>query len=52
MKKCVLNSYSAPQIEFYTVAIERGFTLSDGTGTGIGLPGMPGEEGGELLPDA
>jgi len=52
MKKTVLNSYSAPQIEFYTVAIERGFTLSDGTGTGIGLPGMPGEDGGELLPDA
>ena len=40
MKKCVLNSYSAPQIEFYTVAIERGFTLSNSEGAGIELDGM------------
>ena len=40
MKKTVLNSYSAPQIEFYTVAIERGFTLSDGSGADMTLPGM------------
>ena len=40
MKKIVLNSYSAPHIEFYTVAIERGFTLSDGNGADLGLPGM------------
>ena len=32
MKKTVLNSYSAPQIEFYNVAIERGFSLSEGVG--------------------
>ena len=37
MKKNILNSYSAPSVEFYNVAIERGFTLSaDGTL----LPGM------------
>ena len=40
MKKTVLNSYSAPQIEFYNVAIERGFTLSNGEGAGIELDGM------------
>ena len=40
MKKNVLNSYSAPQIEFYNVAIERGFTLSDGSGADMTLPGM------------
>ena len=37
MKKTILNSYSAPSVEFYNVAIECGFTLSaDGTF----LPGM------------
>ena len=37
MKKTILNSYSAPMVDFYNVAIERGFTLSaDGTF----LPGM------------
>jgi hypothetical protein len=40
MKKTVLNSYSAPQIEFYNVAIERGFIVSEG----VGLPEMPGVE--------
>ena len=40
MKKTVLNSYSAPQIEFYNVAIERGFTLSEGDGASIELEGM------------
>ena len=40
MKKTVLNSYSAPMIEFYNVAIERGFTLSDGNGADMTLPGM------------
>ena len=40
MKKTVLNSYSAPQIEFYTVAIERGFTLSNGDGASLELDGM------------
>ena len=40
MKKTVLNSYSAPAIEFYNVAIERGFTLSDGSGADLTLPGM------------
>ena len=40
MKKIVLNSYSAPMVQYYNVAIERGFTLSDGTGTGIELDGM------------
>ena len=40
MKKTVLNSYSAPAIEFYNVAIERGFTLSDGSGADMTLPGM------------
>ncbi len=38
MKKTVLNSYSAPQIEFYNVAIERGFIVSDGVG--LELDGM------------
>ncbi len=40
MKKGILNSYSAPAIEFYNVAIERGFTLSDGNGADMTLPGM------------
>ena len=40
MKKTVLNSYSAPQIEFYNVAIERGFTLSNGDGASLELDGM------------
>ncbi len=40
MKKVILNSYSAPMVQYYNVAIERGFTLSDGTGTGIELEGM------------
>jgi len=51
MKKTALNSYSAPQIEFYTVAIERGFSLSNGDGADLNLPGMPGVDGGELSPD-
>ena len=38
MKKTVLNSYSAPQIEFYNVAIERGFSLSERVG--LELDGM------------
>ena len=39
MKKNILNSYSAPSVEFYNVAIERGFNLSQGDGN-ITLPGM------------
>ena len=39
MKKNILNSYSAPEVDFYNVAIERGFTLSNGDGD-LKLPGM------------
>ena len=39
MKKTILNSYSAPMVDFYNVAIERGFTLSEGNGN-LDLPGM------------
>ena len=44
MKKTVLNSYSAPQIEFYTVAIERGFTLSEGVGLELGTMGSTSDD--------
>jgi len=40
MKKIVLNSYSAPMVQYYSVAIERGFTLSNGDGTSLELDGM------------
>ena len=46
MKKTILNSYSAPMVDFYNVAIERGFTLSEGNGN-LDLPGM-GSTGDEL----
>ena len=39
MKKTILNSYSAPSVDFYNVAIERGFNLSNGEGD-LTLPGM------------
>ena len=39
MKKTILNSYSAPMVDFYNVAIERGFTLSEGNGN-LDLPGL------------
>ena len=51
MKKNLLNSYSAPMIEFYNVAIERGFTLSDGNGADLNLPGMGSTDDSlEILP--
>ena len=44
MKKCVLNSYSAPMVQFYSVAIERGFTLSEGVGLELGTMGSTSDE--------
>ena len=46
MKKNILNSYSAPMVDFYNVAIERGFNLSQGEGD-LTLPGM-GSTGDDL----
>ena len=46
MKKTILNSYSAPMVDFYNVAIERGFNLSNGEGN-LELPGM-GSTGDDL----
>ena len=40
MKKVILNSYSAPMVQYYNVAIERGFTLSNGDGASLELEGM------------
>ena len=43
MKKNILLSYSAPEVEIFEVAVDRGY------GDSIVLPGFGTEEGGELI---
>ena len=46
MKKTVL-SYTAPEVNIYTVVAERGYNVSEpiiGGGTGTTLPGFGSEE--------
>ena len=50
MKKTVL-SYTAPEVNIYTVVAERGYNVSEpiiGGGTGTTLPGF-GSENDELI---
>ena len=50
MKKTVL-SYTAPEVNIYTVVAARGYNVSEpiiGGGTGTTLPGF-GSEGDELI---
>ena len=46
MKKTILLSYSAPELEIFEVAVDRGYGDSD---DGTQLPGFGTEEGGELI---
>ncbi len=40
MKKNIISSYSAPQIDIYEIVAERGYIVS----TGTSLPGFGSEE--------
>lgn len=38
MKNLEVVAYEAPQVEFIEVAVEKGFAISDPTGSGSDMP--------------
>jgi hypothetical protein len=48
MKKNILLSYSAPELDLYEVKVEYGFQNSPGDGN-TQLPDFGTEEGGDLI---